>query len=93
MTLVGIRTAKARDRNTRIREAMPMQHQRNHCTSGENCTSRQTKNAHSSAKDTRYGKDFIPNQVAPDNWPFFEARCNPLCSKGINGTDEDFYDK
>ena len=60
---------------------------RNHCTSGSSYSSDQTKNAQSSDMSTQLMKDFIPNQVEPDNWPFFEARCNPLSSKGINGTD------
>lgn len=70
-----------------------MEHQRNHCTKGSSCIDGQTKNTQTSDHAMPYMKDFIPNGIAPDNWPFFEARCNPLCSKGINGLDEDFYDK
>lgn len=66
-----------------------MDHQRNHCTNGKNCSDLRIQDAHLSDSSFDTIEHFIPNQIAPDNWPYFEARCNPLCSKGINGTEED----
>ena len=46
-----------------------------------------------STHDTRATTDFIPSGIAPDNWPYFADRCNPLCSKGVNGSDDYYYDE
>lgn len=42
--------------------------------------------------DTRRTTDFIPHHVAPDNWPLFGERSNPLSSKGESQTMGDYFD-